>query len=97
MCGSQCVNGDPYLPPSSYVRVCVLPCSESCRCLFRSRRARLRDPLDLNEAFSLQMAHSALRQKTLRVDVCRSGRGGREDCVVRKERTVPPDRPACVG
>ena len=60
-----------------------MPCSESCRCLFRSRRGPLRDPFDLNEAFSLQMAHNALRQKTLRVDLCRSGKAGREDCVVR--------------
>uniref|UniRef100_A0A8C1USV1 WW and C2 domain containing 1 n=1 Tax=Cyprinus carpio TaxID=7962 RepID=A0A8C1USV1_CYPCA len=53
-----------------YVRVVVLPCSEPVRCLFRTHGALPQEPLEFKEAFSLQMSSTALRQKTLRIDVC---------------------------
>ncbi|KAG1969965.1 protein KIBRA [Pimephales promelas] len=64
-----------------YVRVVVLPCSEPVRCLFRTHGAPPQEPLELKEAFSLQMSSTALRQKTLRIDVCTTSKSGREDCL----------------
>ncbi|KAK7130720.1 hypothetical protein R3I94_016010 [Phoxinus phoxinus] len=64
-----------------YVRVVVLPCSEPVRCLFRTHGALPEEPLELKEAFSLQMSSTALRQKTLRIDVCTTSKSGREDCL----------------
>ncbi|KAK2872969.1 hypothetical protein Q8A67_022866 [Cirrhinus molitorella] len=64
-----------------YVRVVVLPCSEPVRCLFRTHGALLQEPVEFKEAFSLQMSSSALRQKTLRIDVCSTRKSGREDCL----------------
>ncbi|XP_067280855.1 protein KIBRA [Pseudorasbora parva] len=64
-----------------YVRVVVLPCSEPVRCLFRTHGALPQEPLELKEAFSLQMSSTALRQKTLRIDVCTTSKSGREDCL----------------
>ncbi|KAG9351944.1 hypothetical protein JZ751_023195 [Albula glossodonta] len=71
------------LPPDHYVhiRLVVLPCSETTRCLFRTRGARPGEMVELNEVFGLQVAHNALRQKTLRVDVCFTGKSGREECL----------------
>ncbi|XDV39173.1 hypothetical protein PO909_008448 [Leuciscus waleckii] len=71
------------LPASQniYVRVVVLPCSEPVRCLFRTHGAFPQEPLELKEAFSLQMSSTALRQKTLRIDVCTTSKSGREDCL----------------
>ncbi|ROJ62570.1 Protein KIBRA [Anabarilius grahami] len=64
-----------------YVRVVVLPCSEPVRCLFRTHGALPQEPLELKEAFSLQMSSTALRHKTLRIDVCTTSKSGREDCL----------------
>ncbi|XP_016394529.1 protein KIBRA-like [Sinocyclocheilus rhinocerous] len=64
-----------------YVRVVVLPCSEPVRCLFRTHGSLLQEPLEFKEAFSLQMSSAALRQKTLRIDVCTTSKSGREDCL----------------
>ncbi|XP_048853569.1 protein KIBRA isoform X1 [Brienomyrus brachyistius] len=64
-----------------YVRVAVLPCSETTRCLFRTLGVQPRDAAELNEVFSVQVSHSALRQKTLRVDVCFMNTSGREECL----------------
>uniref|UniRef100_A0A8C2K0L8 WW and C2 domain containing 1 n=1 Tax=Cyprinus carpio TaxID=7962 RepID=A0A8C2K0L8_CYPCA len=64
-----------------YVRVVVLPCSEPVRCLFRTHGALPQEPLEFKEAFSLQMSSTALRQKTLRIDVCSTSKAGREDCL----------------
>uniref|UniRef100_A0A671M5A1 Protein KIBRA-like n=1 Tax=Sinocyclocheilus anshuiensis TaxID=1608454 RepID=A0A671M5A1_9TELE len=65
-----------------YVRVVVLPCSEPIRCLFRTHGALPQEPLEFKEAFSLQLSSVALRQKTLRIDVCSTSKAGREDCLV---------------
>ena len=67
---------------SRYVRVVVLPCSENARCLFRTRAFPPKPSLEVNEVFGLSMSHNALRQKTLRVDVCRTSSSGRESCLV---------------
>lgn len=69
------------LPPghNMYVRVVVLPCVEAARCLFRTRAAEPQELADFNEVFGTQISHSALRQKTLRVDVCHTSKSGRED------------------
>uniref|UniRef100_A0A9J7XIV5 WW and C2 domain containing 1 n=1 Tax=Cyprinus carpio carpio TaxID=630221 RepID=A0A9J7XIV5_CYPCA len=64
-----------------YVRVVVLPCSEPVRCLFRTHGTLPQEPLEFKEAFSLQMSSAALRQKTLRIDVCTTRKSGREDCL----------------
>ncbi|XP_016326470.1 protein KIBRA-like [Sinocyclocheilus anshuiensis] len=64
-----------------YVRVVVLPCSEPVRCLFRTHGSLPQEPLEFKEAFSLQMSSAALRQKTLRIDVCTTRKSGREDCL----------------
>lgn len=64
-----------------YVRVVVLPCSETVRCLFRTHCALPQEPVELKEAFSLQVSSTALRQKTLRIDVCTTSKSGREHCL----------------
>ncbi|XP_012695571.2 protein KIBRA [Clupea harengus] len=64
-----------------YIRVAVLPCSEATRCLFRTSGVVPQDTVQLNEVFGMHMAHSALRQKTLRVDVCVTSSSGREQCL----------------
>ncbi|XP_035289524.1 protein KIBRA [Anguilla anguilla] len=71
------------LPPdhSVYVRLVLLPCSETARCLFRTRGAPPQEVVELNEVFGVPVAHNALRQKTLRVDVCFTSRTGREECL----------------
>ncbi|KAG7263462.1 hypothetical protein CRUP_038587 [Coryphaenoides rupestris] len=37
--------------------------------------------VEVNEVFGLSMSHNALRQKTLRLDVCQTSRSGRERCL----------------
>uniref|UniRef100_A0A8C7K7A5 WW and C2 domain containing 1 n=1 Tax=Oncorhynchus kisutch TaxID=8019 RepID=A0A8C7K7A5_ONCKI len=71
------------LPPDHkiYIRVAVLPCSESTCCLFRTRGSLPQDIVEVNEVFGVQMAHNALRQKTLRVDICHTSLSGREECL----------------
>ncbi|XP_051536997.1 protein KIBRA-like isoform X1 [Myxocyprinus asiaticus] len=64
-----------------YVRVVVLPCSEQVRCLFRTRSSLPQDSLELKEAFGLQMSSTALRHKTLRIDICTTSKSGREECL----------------
>ncbi|KAM9539072.1 protein KIBRA-like [Salvelinus alpinus] len=64
-----------------YIRVAVLPCSETTRCLFRTRGSLPQDVVEVNEVFGIQMAHNVLRQKTLRVDVCHTSLSGREECL----------------
>uniref|UniRef100_A0A8D3CQI8 WW and C2 domain containing 1 n=1 Tax=Scophthalmus maximus TaxID=52904 RepID=A0A8D3CQI8_SCOMX len=64
-----------------YVRVVVLPCVETTRCLFRTRGSPPQDAVEVNEVFGMQISHSALRQKTLRVDVCNTSKSGHEDCL----------------
>lgn len=55
---------------------------EATRCLFRTRSSPPRDAVEFNEVFGMQISHSALRQKTLRVDVCDTGKSGHEECLV---------------
>ncbi|KAM4747800.1 protein KIBRA [Rhinophrynus dorsalis] len=64
-----------------YVRVAVLPCSESTSCLFRTRTMEHSDNLMFNEMFLVSASHAALRQKTLRVDVCTLQTNHREECL----------------
>ncbi|KAG5285049.1 hypothetical protein AALO_G00033530 [Alosa alosa] len=64
-----------------YVRLAVLPCSEATRCLFRTSGVVPQDTVQFNEVFGMHMAHNALRQKTLRVDVCITSSSGREHCL----------------
>ncbi|KAK1788106.1 hypothetical protein P4O66_016570, partial [Electrophorus voltai] len=76
-CGSLAVPANQSL----YVRVVVLPCPEATRCLYRTRRSPPHDAVELNEVFSVQLSPAALRQKTLRVDVCITGTSRREECL----------------
>ncbi|XP_041749925.1 protein KIBRA isoform X2 [Coregonus clupeaformis] len=71
------------LPPDHkiYIRVVVLPCSEPTCCLFRTRGSLPQDTVEVSEVFGVQMAHNALRQKTLRVDICHTRPSGREECL----------------
>ncbi|KAJ7409799.1 WW and C2 domain containing 1 [Willisornis vidua] len=63
------------------VRVAVLPCSESTSCLFRTRPVEASDNLVYNEVFWVSISYPALRQKTLRVDVCTVDKSHLEECL----------------
>ncbi|XP_034463378.1 protein KIBRA [Hippoglossus hippoglossus] len=76
-CGALCLPADQKL----YVRVAVLPCVETSRCLFRTRGSSSQDAVEINEVFGMQISHGALRQKTLRVDVCTTSKSGHEECL----------------
>ncbi|MBN3298696.1 KIBRA protein, partial [Amia calva] len=64
-----------------YVRLAVLPCSETTSCLFRTKLAFPQDSLQFNEVFGVSVSHSSLRQKTLRVDVCSTKNSVKEECL----------------
>ncbi|KAM8974592.1 protein KIBRA [Pelodytes ibericus] len=64
-----------------YIRVAVLPSSESTSCLFRTRTMEQSDSLIFNEMFLVSVSHAALHQKTLRVDVCTLQTNHREECL----------------
>ncbi|XP_030067565.1 protein KIBRA isoform X2 [Microcaecilia unicolor] len=64
-----------------YVRLAVLPCSESTTCLFRTRSMDPMDNLVYNEIFWVPISHAALRQKTLRVDICTVNSSHHEECL----------------
>ncbi|XP_061818652.2 protein KIBRA [Nerophis lumbriciformis] len=64
-----------------HVRVAVLPCVETTRCLFRTRGYMPQDVVEIKEVFGMPISHSALRQKTLRIDVCNTGKSGHEHCL----------------
>ncbi|XP_056253844.1 protein KIBRA isoform X1 [Seriola aureovittata] len=76
-CSALCLPADQKM----YVRVVVLPCVEATRCLFRTRGFLPQDVVEVNEVFGMQISHSALRQKTLRVDVCNNSKSGHEECL----------------
>ncbi|XP_057676606.1 protein KIBRA [Corythoichthys intestinalis] len=76
-CSSLCLPANQKL----HVRVVVLPCVETTRCLFRTCGYPPQDVMDFNEVFGVQLSHSALRQKTLRVDVCDTSKSGHEQCL----------------
>uniref|UniRef100_A0A8C7W3T1 WW and C2 domain containing 1 n=1 Tax=Oncorhynchus mykiss TaxID=8022 RepID=A0A8C7W3T1_ONCMY len=78
---SNCSTLTPLPNHKMYIRVAVLPCSETTRCLFRTRGSLPQDAVEVNEVFGIQMAHNVLRQKTLRVDVCHTSPSGREECL----------------
>ncbi|XP_025061455.1 protein KIBRA isoform X3 [Alligator sinensis] len=63
------------------IRVAVLPCSESTSCLFRTRPMDASDNLIYNEIFWVSITYAALRQKTLRVDVCTVDKSHLEECL----------------
>nr|XP_033783203.1 protein KIBRA [Geotrypetes seraphini] len=64
-----------------YIRLAVLPCSESTTCLFRTRSTDPMDNLVYNEIFWVPISHAALRQKTLRVDICTVNSSHHEECL----------------
>lgn len=66
----------------------VLPCVEATRCLFRTRGFPPQAVVQLDEIFGMQISHGALRQKTLRVDVCHASASGHEECLVSGERSA---------
>ncbi|XP_059207184.1 protein KIBRA [Centropristis striata] len=76
-CSALCLPADQKM----YVRSAVLPCVEATRCLFRTRGSLPQDVVEVNEVFSMQISHSALRQKTLRVDICNTSKSGHEECL----------------
>ncbi|XP_042355728.1 protein KIBRA [Plectropomus leopardus] len=76
-CSALCLPADQKI----YVRSAVLPCVEATRCLFRTRSHLHQDVMEVNEVFGMQISHSALRQKTLRVDVCNTSKSGHEECL----------------
>lgn len=76
-CSALCLPADQKM----YVRSAVLPCVEATRCLFRTCGHLPQDIVEVNEVFSMQISHSALRQKTLRVDVCNTSKSGHEECL----------------
>ncbi|KAF3705515.1 Protein KIBRA WW domain-containing protein 1 [Channa argus] len=76
-CSVLCLAADQKI----HVRVAVLPCVEATRCLFRTRGSLPQDILQVNEVFGMQISHSVLRQKTLRVDVCNTSKSGHEECL----------------
>ncbi|KAI4813577.1 hypothetical protein KUCAC02_002815, partial [Chaenocephalus aceratus] len=76
-CSALCLPADQKI----YVRAVVLPCAEASRCLFRTRGSLPQDVVEVNEVFGMQISHSALRQKTLRVDICNTSKSGHEECL----------------
>ncbi|XP_062289259.1 protein KIBRA [Scomber scombrus] len=76
-CSALCLPADHKM----YVRAVVLPCVEATRCLFRTRGSLPQDVVEFNEVFGMQISQSALRQKTLRIDVCNTSKSGHEDCL----------------
>ncbi|XP_068600281.1 protein KIBRA [Brachionichthys hirsutus] len=76
-CSALCLPADRRM----YVRVVVLPCVEAGRCLFRTRGSLPQDSLHVSEVFGMQISQSALRHKTLRVDVCSASKSSHEECL----------------
>ncbi|KAK5858906.1 hypothetical protein PBY51_003015 [Eleginops maclovinus] len=76
-CSALCLPADQKM----YVRAVVLPCVEASRCLFRTRGSLPHDVVEVNEVFGMQISQNALRQKTLRVDICNTSKSGHEECL----------------
>ncbi|XP_019724585.1 protein KIBRA isoform X3 [Hippocampus comes] len=76
-CSALCLPADQKM----HVRVAVLPCVETTRCLFRTCGCLPQEVVDFNEIFGVQLSHSALRRRTLRVDVCHTDKLGHEQCL----------------
>ncbi|XP_058482569.1 protein KIBRA [Solea solea] len=76
-CSALCLPADQHI----HVRVAVLPCVETTRCLFRTCGSSPQDAVQVNEVFGVQISQGALRQKTLRVDVCHMSTSGHERCL----------------
>lgn len=76
-CSALCLLADQKM----YVRLAVLPSVQATRCLFRTRVLPPQDVVAINEVFGMQTSLGALRQKTLRVDICNTGKSGREECL----------------
>uniref|UniRef100_A0A146ZX19 Protein KIBRA n=1 Tax=Fundulus heteroclitus TaxID=8078 RepID=A0A146ZX19_FUNHE len=76
-CSALCLPADHKM----YVRLAVLPSVQVTCCLFRTRGLLSQDVVVINEVFGMQMSHSALRQKTLRVDICNTSKSGHEECL----------------
>ncbi|KAF7206659.1 protein KIBRA [Nothobranchius furzeri] len=76
-CSALCLPADQKM----YVRLAVLPSVQAMRCLFRTRSSLPQEVVEINEVFGMQISHGALRQKTLRVDVCDGSTSGLEECL----------------
>uniref|UniRef100_A0A4W3GYA0 WW and C2 domain containing 1 n=1 Tax=Callorhinchus milii TaxID=7868 RepID=A0A4W3GYA0_CALMI len=75
-------TSDVFFYTCRYIRVAVLPCSENTSCLFRTKALAAAENLAYNEVFWVTISFAALRQKTLRVDVCSVVKSHREECLV---------------
>nr|XP_058160346.1 protein WWC2 isoform X2 [Dasypus novemcinctus] len=64
-----------------YFRVAVLPSSTDVSCLFRTKVHPATESILFNDVFRVAISHTALQQKTLRVDLCSVGRNRREECL----------------
>eukprot|EP00062_Callorhinchus_milii_P020816 gi/632976970/ref/XP_007905087.1/ PREDICTED: protein WWC2 [Callorhinchus milii] len=64
-----------------YIRAALLPSSCNSSSLFRTKVQSVAESLVFSEIFRVAIAQSALRQKTLRVDVCSVGKSQTEDCL----------------
>uniref|UniRef100_A0A4W3GIK3 WW and C2 domain containing 1 n=1 Tax=Callorhinchus milii TaxID=7868 RepID=A0A4W3GIK3_CALMI len=74
-------TSDVFFYTCRYIRVAVLPCSENTSCLFRTKALAAAENLAYNEVFWVTISFAALRQKTLRVDVCSVVKSHREECL----------------
>ncbi|XP_032874741.1 protein WWC2 [Amblyraja radiata] len=64
-----------------YVRAALLPSPSDSSSLFRTKVQSVARTLVLREVFRVAIARAALRQKTLRVDVCTVGEARLDDCL----------------
>ncbi|XP_078252928.1 protein WWC2-like [Rhinoraja longicauda] len=64
-----------------YVRAALLPSPSDSSSLFRTKVQSAGQTLVLREVFRVAIARAALRQKTLRVDVCSAGKAPLDDCL----------------
>ncbi|XP_028668760.1 protein KIBRA isoform X2 [Erpetoichthys calabaricus] len=71
------------VPPNEkvYVRIAVLPCSETTSCLFRTKAEFPQEYIRFNEVFWVAISHVALCQKTMRADVCCMTKSLQEQCL----------------
>uniref|UniRef100_A0A4W3J793 WW and C2 domain containing 2 n=1 Tax=Callorhinchus milii TaxID=7868 RepID=A0A4W3J793_CALMI len=77
-----------------YIRAALLPSSCNSSSLFRTKVQSVAESLVFSEIFRVAIAQSALRQKTLRVDVCSVGKSQTEDCLV-SDNGRQPFSPLC--
>ncbi|KAM6220259.1 protein WWC2 [Rhynchocyon petersi] len=64
-----------------YFRIAVLPSSTDVSCLFRTKVHPATESVLFNDVFRVAISHTALQQKTLRVDLCSVTSHRREECL----------------